>query len=77
MPTCSRHASAPWFVTFDDHEVDNNWAGAEDQDDTPSEVFLLRRAQAFQAYYENMPLRRSAFRATAACRCTGAHAMAR
>lgn len=19
------HASAPWFVTFDDHEVDNNW----------------------------------------------------
>jgi alkaline phosphatase D len=55
------HAAAPWFVTFDDHEVDNNWAGAEDQDDTPSEVFLLRRAQAFQAYYENMPLRRSAF----------------
>jgi len=55
------HASAPWFVTFDDHEVDNNWAGAEDQDDTPSEVFLLRRVQAFQAYYENMPLRRSAF----------------
>ena len=55
------HAAAPWFVTFDDHEVDNNWAGAEDQDGTPSEVFLLRRAQAFQAYYENMPLRRSAF----------------
>ncbi|MBB5941090.1 alkaline phosphatase D family protein [Xanthomonas sp. 3307] len=55
------HAAAPWFVTFDDHEVDNNWAGAEDQDDTPSEVFLLRRAQAFQAYYENMPLRRTAF----------------
>lgn len=55
------HAAAPWFVTFDDHEVDNNWAGAEDQDGTPSELFLLRRAQAFQAYYENMPLRRSAF----------------
>ena len=54
------HAAAPWFVTFDDHEVDNNWAGAQDQDGTPSEVFLLRRAQAFQAYYENMPLRRSA-----------------
>ena len=71
------HASAPWFVTFDDHEVDNNWAGAEDQDDTPSEVFLLRRAQAFQAYYENMPLRRSAFPATATCSCTGAHATAR
>lgn len=55
------HAAAPWFVTFDDHEVDNNWAAGEDQDDTPSELFLLRRAQAFQAYYENMPLRRAAF----------------
>lgn len=55
------HAAAPWFVTFDDHEVDNNWAGDEDQDDTPSPLFLLRRAGAFQAYYENMPLRRSAF----------------
>ncbi len=55
------HAAMPWFVTFDDHEVDNNWAAGEDQDGTPSAVFLLRRAQAFQAYYENMPLRRSAF----------------
>ncbi|MCD9088678.1 alkaline phosphatase D family protein [Stenotrophomonas sp. SY1] len=55
------HAAAPWFVSFDDHEVDNNWAAEQDQDGTPSEVFLLRRAQAFQAYYENMPLRRSAF----------------
>ena len=55
------HAAAPWFVTFDDHEVDNNWAGDDDQDGTPSPLFLLRRAQAFQAYYENMPLRRTAF----------------
>jgi alkaline phosphatase D len=55
------HAAAPWFVTFDDHEVDNDWAGTEDQDGTPNEVFLLRRAQAFQAYYENMPLRRASF----------------
>ncbi|MFT4198532.1 MAG: alkaline phosphatase D family protein [Pseudoxanthomonas sp.] len=54
------HAAMPWFVTFDDHEVDNNWAGQDDQDGTPSEVFLLRRTAAFQAYYENMPLRRSA-----------------
>lgn len=55
------HAAAPWFVTFDDHEIDNNWASVDDQDGTPSELFLLRRAQGFQAYYENMPLRRSAF----------------
>jgi alkaline phosphatase D len=54
------HASAPWIVTWDDHEVDNNYAGAFDQDGTPPEIFLLRRAAAYQAYYETMPLRASA-----------------
>ena len=29
------HASAPWFVSFDDHEIDNNWASEIDQDGTP------------------------------------------
>ena len=53
------HASAPFVVTWDDHEVDNNWAADRDQDDTPPEVFVLRRAAAFQAYYETMPLRRA------------------
>jgi alkaline phosphatase D len=53
------HAAFPWVVTWDDHEVDNNYAGAIDQDNSPPEVFLLRRAQAYQAYYEHMPLRRS------------------
>jgi len=52
------HAAAPWFVSFDDHEVDNNWAADRDQDNTPPELFLLRRAAAFQAFYEHMPLRR-------------------
>lgn len=52
------HAAAPWFVTFDDHEIDNNWADDRDQDGTPPEVFRLRRAAALQAYYEHMPLRR-------------------
>ncbi|MEH3033134.1 MAG: alkaline phosphatase D family protein [Aeromicrobium erythreum] len=53
------HAAAPWIVTFDDHEVDNNWADdvPENVDETPG--FMARRAAAFQAYYENMPLRRS------------------
>lgn len=51
------HAAAPWFVSFDDHEVDNNWAGDRDQDGTPPALFLLRRAMAMQAYYEHMPLR--------------------
>jgi alkaline phosphatase D len=54
------HAAAPWLVVFDDHEVDNNWADEtpQDPDLQPPEVFLPRRAAAFQAYYENMPLRR-------------------
>jgi alkaline phosphatase D len=52
------HAVCPWFVTWDDHEVDNNYAGhiSEEKEVRP-EDFLLRRAAAYQAYYENMPLR--------------------
>jgi len=54
------HAAAPWLVTWDDHEVDNNYAADIPQDDVPREVFLRRRAAAYQAYYEMMPLRASA-----------------
>lgn len=55
------HQSAPFVMTWDDHEVANNYAGDVDTANTPREVFLLRRAAAFQAYYEHMPLRRAAF----------------
>ncbi|WP_174297208.1 alkaline phosphatase D family protein [Sphingomonas bacterium] len=55
------HAAAAWFPVFDDHEVENNWTGLVDQEGDPPEVFALRRAQAFQAYYEHMPFRRSSF----------------
>lgn len=51
------HAAAPWLVVYDDHEIDNNWADALDQDDTPPAIFALRRQMALQAYYEHMPLR--------------------
>jgi alkaline phosphatase D len=54
------HASAPFIVTWDDHEVDNDYAGVNDENGTPPEVFLLRRAAAYQAYFETMPLRASA-----------------
>mgnify|MGYP002622613036 CR=1 FL=1 len=56
------HAAAPWLVVWDDHEVDNNWAGdmPEERSPTPPEEFPARRAAAFRAYYENMPLRRAA-----------------
>jgi alkaline phosphatase D len=53
------HASAPFIVSWDDHEVDNDYAGTVDENDTPPEVFLLRRAAAYQAYFETMPLRAS------------------
>jgi alkaline phosphatase D len=57
------HAAAPWVVAPDDHEVENNWAGDHSQPDTEPDqdpaVFRLRRAAAYQAYYENLPLRRS------------------
>ena len=52
------HAGFPWIVTPDDHEVDNNYAGAISEHDDPRDGFLRRRAAAYQAYYEHMPLRR-------------------
>src|SRR6478672_3986186 len=55
------HAAAAWYVTWDDHEVQNNWVSDQDPDEVPPEIFLLRRQAAAQAFYEHMPLRRSAF----------------
>lgn len=54
------HAAAPWVLTWDDHEVDNDYAGdISEQDDDPA-LFLQRRAAAMRAYYEHLPLPRSA-----------------
>ena len=53
------HASAPFVMSYDDHEVVNNWAGDTTDDQTPPELFMLRRAAAFQAWYEHLPLRRA------------------
>ncbi|ACQ81141.1 Alkaline phosphatase [Beutenbergia cavernae DSM 12333] len=57
------HAAAPWIVAPDDHDVENNWAGDHSQPDSEPDqdpaVFRLRRAAAYQAYYENLPMRRS------------------
>lgn len=51
------HAAAPFIASWDDHEIDNNWASALDQDGTPPEVFAFRKAAAMQAWYEHMPVR--------------------
>ncbi|MGI5527834.1 alkaline phosphatase D family protein [Streptomyces syringium] len=53
------HAAHPWYVTWDDHEVENNYAGDISQDNLPPEQFRARRAAAYRAYWENMPLRRA------------------
>ncbi|PUA80872.1 alkaline phosphatase D family protein [Nocardioides currus] len=53
------HAAAPWLVVFDDHEVDNNWADEVAENVASQPGFIDRRAAAFRAYYENMPLRRT------------------
>ena len=55
----SRHS---FLSTFDDHEVDNNWADDMSQEDwVPPEVFALRRQAAMQAWYEHMPVRKQMF----------------
>ena len=51
------HASAPWVVTWDDHEVDNNYAAAVAEDEQTPEQLLIRRAAAYQTWYEFMPVR--------------------
>lgn len=54
------HAAFPWIVTWDDHEFDNNCAGdISEEPGVGAQQFLKRRADAYKAYYEHMPLRRS------------------
>ncbi|WP_405581570.1 alkaline phosphatase D family protein [Streptomyces sp. NBC_01092] len=52
------HAAHPFVVTWDDHETENNYADDIPENDVPPEEFLLRRASAYRAYWENQPLRR-------------------
>jgi len=54
------HARFPFVITSDDHEVKNDYAGDTAPGAMPADAFLIRRAAAYQAYYEFMPLRRSA-----------------
>ncbi|NIK54700.1 alkaline phosphatase D family protein [Kribbella shirazensis] len=55
------HAASAWINTFDDHEVEDGWvAGASKADTEPDQdpaVFRQRKLAAFQAMYENLPLR--------------------
>lgn len=57
------HANFPWAVVWDDHEVDNNYAGLIPEDKQTPEEFARRRQLAYQVYYEHMPLRHTVLRA--------------
>ncbi len=52
------HASCPWLLIWDDHEVENDHAGL--QSERLSTGFALQRAAAYQAYWEHMPFPLSA-----------------
>ena len=52
------HAAFPWVVTWDDHEVDNDYAGQLPGWEMDPKIFIGRRIAAYRAYYEHMPLRR-------------------
>jgi alkaline phosphatase D len=54
------HAAFPFVVTFDDHEVVNGYAGDRPADRGDRPGFLARRAAAYRAYWEHLPLRRAA-----------------
>ena len=55
------HAACPWIVTWDDHEVQNDYAGLTTGENGPAVAdFAARRAAAYQAFYEHMPVRASA-----------------
>jgi alkaline phosphatase D len=52
------HARAPWVVTWDDHEVDNNYANLAGENQMESEEQMrLRRAAGYQAWWEHQPVR--------------------
>ncbi|WP_205528566.1 alkaline phosphatase D family protein [Desertimonas flava] len=51
------HRAAPWVVTWDDHEVQDNYAGFDNVSGLADDRFAARRAAAYQAYWEHLPLR--------------------
>ena len=51
------HAAFPFICTWDDHEVENDYANAESENFEAKQTFLQRRMAAYQAYYEHLPLR--------------------
>lgn len=58
------HRACPWVFTWDDHEVENDYSGVLSEDascssDHERAAFITRRAAAYQAYFEHLPIRSS------------------
>jgi alkaline phosphatase D len=51
------HRLFPFICIWDDHEVENDYANDQSQKFADPQSFRLRRAAAYQAYYEHLPLR--------------------
>jgi alkaline phosphatase D len=50
------HAALPFVMTWDDHEVENDYAGSLSAIDPESHDFMKVRAAAYQAWLEHTPL---------------------
>lgn len=50
------HAAHPWIVTWDDHEVTDDYTNDVAPADPDPARFLAQRAAAYQAFWEHMPL---------------------
>jgi len=51
------HQACPWLFTWDDHEVQNDYAGEQEGNAGPAVPdFPRRRAAAYQAWYEHTPV---------------------
>ena len=52
------HHAHPFVVIWDDHEVQNDYSGRyPEYNQTSPQEFVVRRAAAYQAFYEHMPIR--------------------
>jgi alkaline phosphatase D len=70
------HAACPWLVTWDDHEVENDYVGLTSEHELCGgervrAAFPARRAAAYKAWFEHMPVRPSRLLPEAAIRVYG------
>lgn len=52
------HAACPWLLVWDDHEVENDYAGNHPTTPLGADMAVIRAA-AYQAYWEHLPFAKS------------------